>query len=94
MAHEVHVMSHFSLPTDLALVMSQWPEFHSGAEYTADLFSLDGTEQVTVRLIENDEERYVAIRSDRGTSLFFRVLGAVIYALGKDSDNLMVVRWG
>ena len=93
MAHEVHVMSSFSLPTDLAVAMSQWPEFHAGAGYTADLRSLDGAEQVSVRLIETDEERYVAISSDRDGSLFFRVLGAVIYALGKHSDNLMVDRW-
>jgi hypothetical protein len=92
MAHEVHVISHFSLPTGLAQVMSQWPEFQTGTGYTACLCSLDGSEQVSVGLIEKEEERYVAISVDRDGSLFFRVLGAVIYALGAHSDNLIVDR--
>lgn len=93
MAHEVHVKSYFSLATDLARILSDWPEFQTGAGYTADLRSPDATEQVTVRLIVKDDERVVSIRSDWEGSLFFRVLGAVIYALGAHSDMLMVDRW-
>jgi hypothetical protein len=92
MAPEVHVIAYFSLATDLARVLSDWPEFEAGDGYTADLRSSDATEQVTVRLIEKEDERFVSIRSDREGSLFFRVLGAVIYALGAHSDALMVDR--
>jgi hypothetical protein len=89
----VHVKSYFSLETDLARILSDWPEFQTGAGYAADLRSADATEQVTVRFIENEDERFVAVSSDRAGLLFFSVLGAVIYALGAHSDTLLVDRW-
>jgi hypothetical protein len=91
MAHEVHVISYFTIPTDLSLHMRQWPEFQTGAGYSVDLSSVDGTERVSVRLVEG-EDRYVAIRSNCDGLLFFRVLGLVIYALGGNSDNLIIDR--
>jgi hypothetical protein len=89
MAHEVHVISYFTLPTDLSLLMSMWPEFRAGAGYSVDLNSADGTESVSVRLVDG-EDRYVSIRSNRDGPLFFRALGVVIYALGANSDNLVI----
>jgi hypothetical protein len=91
MAHEVHVLSYFSVPTDLSLLMHQWPEFQTGSGYSVELGSVDGTERVSVRLVEG-EGRYVAITSNRDGPLFFRVLGSVIYALGGNSDNLVIDR--
>ncbi len=34
---EVHILSYFSLPTDLAATFSEWPEYRSGASYSVDL---------------------------------------------------------
>ncbi len=47
---EVHIISYFSLPTDLADAMRSWPEFVSGKDYSVQLRSQLGT--VTVQLHE------------------------------------------
>jgi hypothetical protein len=88
---EVHVVSYFSLPTDLAASMRDWPEFKGGEEYSVDLESEDG-EVVTVRF-ESDEDKYVAVVGIGDGHLFDRVLGRVIHELGAHSDNLMIYRW-
>ena len=91
MAHEIHIISYFTLPTDLSVLMRPWPEFQTGAGYSVDLRSEDGTEHVSVGLVEG-EDRYVVIRSNRDGPLFFRALGFVVYALGENSDNLLIDR--
>jgi len=37
MKREIHSVSYFSLPTDLAGEMRDWPEFVAGQEYSVDL---------------------------------------------------------
>ena len=91
MKRETHIMSYFSLPTDLAGEMRDWPEFVSGQEYSVDLKS--SGETVSVRYVQDEEERYVAVSGDGAGTLFDRVLGRVIYALAAHSDNLMVDRY-
>jgi hypothetical protein len=93
MNREVHIISYFSLPTDLAAAMGDWPEFVAGHEYTVDLKSSDSGEAVSVRFVEDGEERYVAVSGTGAGPLFDRVLGRVIYALAAHSDNLMVDRY-
>jgi hypothetical protein len=88
---EVHIISYFSLPTDLAASMRDWPEFKGGEEYSVDLKSEDG-ELVTVRF-QSDEDQYVAVVGIGKGPLFDRVLGRVVYELGAHSDNLMIYRW-
>jgi hypothetical protein len=91
MTHEVHIRSYFSLPTDLAGTMRTWSEFQSGEGYFVNLRSADGSESISVRLLE-DDNRYVSITSSSDGELFFRVIGAVTYALGAHSDNLLIDR--
>ena len=92
---EVHIISYFSLPTDLASEMKRWPEYVEGKEYSVRLNSPDTAETVEVALVERDDEEppYVYVRSTTGKALFERVLGTVTYALAAHSDNLMIYRW-
>jgi hypothetical protein len=90
MKRETHIISYFSLPTDLAGELRDWPEFVSGQEYSVDLKS--STETVSVRYVEDGDERYVSVSGDGVGTLFDRVLGRVIYALAAHSDNLMIDR--
>lgn len=90
MKREAHIISYFSFPTDLAQEMRDWPEFVSGQEYWVDLKSQD--EAVSVRYVEDGDERYVCVSGDGAGTLFDRVLGRVIYALAAHSDNLMINR--
>ena len=94
MKREVQILSYFSLPTDLAAEMRDWPEFIGGAEYAVDLRDDSTAESVTVRLIAPSEEEssYVTVTGIGAGRLFERVLGRVVYALSAHSDNLMVDR--
>jgi hypothetical protein len=94
MKREVKIISYFSLPTDLAGEMRDWPEFVSGQDYSVDLKSSDSSEAVSVRFVENSEESFVSVSGSGAGLLFDRVLGRVIYALAAHSDNLMIYRHG
>ena len=91
---EVHIISYFSLETDLANEMTSWPEFKSGSGYAVELATLDQLEVVSVVLVEQtaDESAYVRITGTAAGPLFDRVLGRVTYALSAHSDNLIVDR--
>jgi hypothetical protein len=90
-SREVHILSYFSLPTDLAAVLQSWPEFQGGDEYHVDLS--DACEKVAVRFIEPDDESpYVSVAGQGCGRLFDQVLGFVIHSLAAHSDNLMVDR--
>jgi hypothetical protein len=93
MKRETHIISYFSLPTDLAGEVRDWPEFVQGQEYSVDLKSPGSAETVSVRYVEDGDERYVSVSGEGAGTLFDRVLGRVIYALAAHSDNLMVDRW-
>jgi hypothetical protein len=60
MNQETHIISYFSLPTDLAGEMRDWPEFVTGQDYSVDLKSSDSSETVTVRFVEDGEEQFVS----------------------------------
>ena len=94
MARELRVQSYFSLPTDLAAEMRDWPEFVGGSGYDVELRWPATGESVTVRYIEGDGDdvSYVAITSEGNGSLFDKVAGRVVYALSADSDHLLVDR--
>jgi len=93
MKRETHIISYFSFPTDLAGEMRDWLEFVSGQEYSVDLKSRDSAETVSVRYVEDGEERYVSVSGDGAGTLFDRVLGRAIYALSAHTDHLMVDRY-
>ena len=86
---EVHIVSYFTLPTDLAAPMMSWPEFVSGDGYSVQLIHDSGPVSVQRR---EDAGKYVAVTGSVVSPLFERVLGVVIYELGRHSDNLMVDR--
>ena len=91
MRREIHIRSYFSLPTDLAKEMGEWPEFVNGEGYSVDLGNAATGERVTVRLSENGEDgRFVAVASEDAGALFDRVLGRVLCALSEHSDDLIV----
>ena len=92
MKRETHIISYFSLPTDLAGEMRDWPEFISGLDYSVDLKSSDSSETVSVRFVEDGEEHFVSVSGTGAGLLFDRVLGRVVYALAAHSDNLMIDR--
>jgi hypothetical protein len=94
MRREIHIRSYFSLPTDLAGEMREWPEFRAGEGYSVELKSAESGEEVTVRFVEKDEDgAYVVVTSGNAGPLFDRVLGRVVYALSQHSDSLMVDRY-
>jgi hypothetical protein len=93
MKRETHIISYFSLQTDLAFEMRDWPEFVSGQGYSVDMKSPTSGEIVNVRFVEAAEERYVSVSGLGAGTLYDRVLGRVIYALAAHSDNLMVDRY-
>jgi hypothetical protein len=93
MERETHIRSYFSLPTDLAGEMRSWPEFVSGQDYGVELKHSDTGEVVVVKYVDDGEERYVSVSSPEAGSLFYRVLGRVVYALSEHSDDLMVDKW-
>ena len=95
MSPRVEILSYFSLPTDLARGMSEWPEFVSGDGYDVTLRSADGSEIVETRFESGDDEEHfprVVIEASSEGQLFERALGFVTYALAAHSDNLQVSR--
>ena len=85
--------SYFSLPTDLASEMRDWPEFVSGLGYDLELET--GAEKVSVRLIDaaEDDCAHVFVRGEGYGYFFDKVLGRVVYALAAYSDDVAVMRW-
>lgn len=93
MNRQLSIRSYFSLPTDLASELQDWPnKFTGGSGYNVNLYDPNTGESVRVQLIEDQDEVYVAISSAGCGTLFDRVAGRVIYALSAHSDNLMVDR--
>lgn len=90
MIKELHIQSYFSLPTDLAAEMRDWPEFVSGEGYSANLSDAATGEEVTVRYVEEDDDCYVIIRSSTTGQLLDRVAGRIICSLIAHSDTLVV----
>ena len=93
MIRELRIHSYFSLPTDLAAQMRDWPEFIRGEEYSVELRNSATNETVTVKLDKEDNAPFVSIHSSEAGLLFDRVTGRVVYALSEHSDDLMVERY-
>jgi hypothetical protein len=90
MIRELHIQSYFSLPTDLAAEMRDWPEFVSGDGYSVNLLSKLTGEEVTVRYVEKSDDCYVIISSSAPGALFDRVVGRAVRSLIEHSDTLVV----
>ncbi|MDR3479895.1 MAG: hypothetical protein P4L91_04200 [Burkholderiaceae bacterium] len=90
---EVRIDSYFSLETDLAAEMQSWPEFVNGEGYNVTLKS--DTEEVSTTLEHNEDQPIVVVRGRGDGQLFNSVLGATLFAMAGNSDDLWtrVMRW-
>lgn len=77
------IFSHWTSETDLAAIFGAWPEFASGEGYTVDL--RDGEEGVEVRLVHEEDDRWVLVASTSTGALFERALGRVALELARTS---------
>jgi hypothetical protein len=88
----LRIWSYFSLATDLAREMRDWPEFVRGQGYDVELLSRTTGEEVQVRYVESADDVHVVITSSGNGPLFDRVAGRVIYALSAHTDHLTIDR--
>jgi len=93
MKQTVRIRGYFALPTDLAAEMRHWPEFQSGAGYEVSLKST--TESVVVSYSPESEEdnQHVEVAGVGVGHLFHQVLGCVVHAMSKHSDDVLVSNW-
>ena len=92
----LRIDSYFSLETDLAGEMRNWPEFIEGMGYSVDLEDKVTDESVSVRLIEpdtDDDHSHIQIRSNKYGALFERVVGRTVFAMSANTDDLRLMRW-
>lgn len=89
----VYIDSYFTLPTDLAAAMRDWPEFVEGEEYRVIL--ADRHEQVETSLETDDGRPFVLVKGRGEGLLFFRALGAALFHLAQHSDDVWprVMQW-
>jgi hypothetical protein len=88
----LRVVSYFSRPTDLADAMRGWPEFVRGEGYDVWLRSPTTHEEVTVRLVTDEDAPHVIFTSSSAGELLGRVLGCSLCAMSENSDTL-VINW-
>ncbi len=77
------IFSHWTSETDLAAIFGGWPEFAAGEGYTVDL--RDGDEGVEVRLVHEEDDRFILVASTSTGPLFERALGRVALELARTS---------
>ena len=80
------IFSYWTSETDVAKVMAGWEEFQSGTEYDVDLLDARTNESVCVRLVHEDQDRWVAVSASSNGKLFERVLGRVAIEMAKNSE--------
>jgi hypothetical protein len=79
------------MPTDLAAEMRHWPEFVSGDGYTVHLRDAGTGVEVSVQMVERDDDfPTVIVEGVSRSPLFDRTVGRVIQALSEHSDDLQV----
>ena len=89
----VRIRGYFSLPTDLAAEMRHWPEFQSGAGYDVLLGSTSERVVVTFRPESEEDNQHLEVAGEGDGPLFHQVLGCVVYAMSKHSDDMLVSNW-
>ena len=73
--------------------MQAWQEFVSGEGYSTSLKS--SNECVTTSMEQDEGRPFVLVKGSGEGTLFFRVLGATLYALAGHSDDVWprLMRW-
>jgi len=89
---DMRIYSYFSIPTDIAASLRDWPEFVSGEEYAVELKDPITGEQVTIKPIgvEPDSIDYLVVTGNLKGRLYERVVGRAIIELQPHTDNLMI----
>ena len=85
--------SYFSLPTDLANEMREWSSYVSGSGY--DVLLRSEQETVDIRFVpaSSEDAQHVVVSGNGTGELFSQALGAAVYALAAQSDNVNVCQW-
>jgi hypothetical protein len=86
----MRIYSYFSLPTDLAAAMRDWPEFVCGEEYSVELKDETTGEEVMIELGRDDGAPYLLVKGDRSGLLYEKAVGRTIIELQPHTDNLMI----
>lgn len=89
---EAHILSYFSVETDLAAEFLDWPEFLSGSGDQVVLASAEGTVSILLVPSTDGEPPFVRLRASAAGSLFERALGRAAYALAAHSDYVWIDR--
>jgi hypothetical protein len=91
MKQQFRIRTYDSIPTDLAGEMHDWPEFASGQGYTVHLRGAVTGAEVSVWMIEPENDLpTVIVEGTHRSSLLDRVLGRVVQALSEHSDDVDV----
>ncbi len=77
------IFSHWTHETDLAALLGGWPEFVRGEAYDVDL--RDGDDEIELRLVREDDDRWLLVSSNAACPLLDRVLGRVALAMARTS---------
>lgn len=77
------IFSHWTQETDLAALLGAWPEFAGGESYNVDL--RDGDDEIEIRLVREDDDRWLLVSSNARCPLLDRVLGRVSLEMARTS---------
>jgi hypothetical protein len=93
MKRGVRIWSYFSLATDLAAEMRDWPEFVTGKDYDVELRDSSSGDAVSVRYVEETQDAEILVTGTGNGPLFDRVVGRVVHALSAHTDYLLIRRY-
>jgi hypothetical protein len=79
------IFSHWTSETDLAALLRDWPEFASGEGYTVDLHCATSGDGVEIRLVHEEDDRWLLVASTNTGGLFERALGRVALEMARTS---------
>ncbi len=79
------IFSHWTQETDLAGLLKDWPEFVRGEGYSVDLRQQFSGEEVELRMVHEDDQRWLLVASTGTGGLFERVLGRVALEMARTS---------
>jgi hypothetical protein len=85
MKPRVLIFSYWTEETDLAALLGGWPEFAGGEGYAVDLRGAPG-EAVEIRLIHENDDRWLLLSATSMGTLFERVLGRVAIEMARSSQ--------
>jgi hypothetical protein len=79
------IFSHWTSETDLAAIFGAWPEFAGGEGYTVDLRCATSGDAVEIRLVHEEDDRWIFVASTSAGALLERALGRVSIEMARTS---------